>query len=101
MNKVIEMSPELWDRLARPWLYPCAEPTVKFPDIQTKVLPNGGILVHNVDLDEEAILEALKEKEQWNIQKNIIESYNGLNIGLNGRLIYIINVLVFQLTQRN
>lgn len=62
MNKVIEASPELWDRLTRPFLYPRVEPTVNFPDIQTENLPDDSIVIHT-DLDEEAILEALKEKE--------------------------------------
>lgn len=63
MNKVIEASPELWDRLTRPFLYSRVELTVNFPDIQTKVLLDGSVLVH-MDLDEEAILEALQDKKE-------------------------------------
>lgn len=56
------ISPKLKDRLLRPWLYPHVEPTVNFPDIQTENLPDDSIVIHT-DLDEDVILEALKEKE--------------------------------------
>lgn len=56
-------SPRFNDRLLRPWVYPHVEPKINLKEEQIEALPNGGILVHNVDLDEEAILEALKEKE--------------------------------------
>lgn len=47
--------------MSSPWLYPRVKPTIDFPDIQTETLPDGSVLVH-MDLDEEAILEALQDK---------------------------------------
>lgn len=56
-------SPRFNDRLLRPWLYPHVEPKINLKEEQIEVLPNDSVIVHNVDLDEEAILEILKEEE--------------------------------------
>lgn len=58
------INPRLNDRLLRPWLYPYVEPKINLKEEQIETLPNGVVIVHNVDLDEEAILEALKDKEE-------------------------------------
>lgn len=57
------ISPQFKDRLLRPWLYPHVEPKINLKEEQIEALPNDSVIVHNIDLDEEAILEALKEKE--------------------------------------
>lgn len=51
------------DRLLRPWLYPHVEPRINLKEEQIEALPNGDTIVHT-DLDEEAILEALKEESK-------------------------------------
>lgn len=56
-------SPRFNDRLLRPWLYPHVEPKINLKEEQIEVLPNGETIIHDVDLDEEAILEILKEEE--------------------------------------
>lgn len=56
-------SPRFNDRLLRPWLYPHVEPKINLKEEQIEVLPNGETIIHDVALDEEAILEILKEEE--------------------------------------
>lgn len=58
------ISPQLKDRLLRPWLYPHVEPKINLKEEQIEALLNGVTIVHDVDLDEEAILKAFRDKEE-------------------------------------